>query len=245
MKHTVLFAALGLVAFGAAAQEVGNVISSRPVIQQVAVPRQNCAPVLVQAEPQTSGMGGLTGALIGAGVGSQIGGGNGAIAAGLIGAFGGALLGNNVEANNMRAQQVAVPTCTTETTYENRTVGYDVTYEYAGQQYTTRMPYDPGPSIRLQVTPMAQGSVAPAPGIGAAVTAPPVQGIATAPAPVVSAAPIVAAAPVYVPAPVVVQPYPVYPAYPYPAYRPYYYPPVSLSLGFVFRGGHGGHRRWR
>ena len=240
MKHTLLFAALGLVGFSAAAQEVGNVISTQPVIQQVAVPRQNCVQGYVQAPPQTSGMGGLTGALIGGGIGSQIGGGNGAVAGALIGTIGGAIMGNNVEANNMRAQQAAVPTCTTETTIENRTVGYDVTYEYAGQQYTTRMPYDPGQSVRLQVTPMAQGSV-PAPGIGGTVSAPPVQGVASVPAPVV------AAAPVYVPAPVVVQPYPAYPAYPYPypVYRPYYYPPVSLSLGFVFRGGHGGHRHWR
>ncbi|MEJ8834939.1 glycine zipper 2TM domain-containing protein [Ramlibacter sp. AN1133] len=238
MKQTVLFAALGLVAFGAAAQE-GRVLSSQPVIQQVAVPRQNCVQGMVQAQPQTSGMGGLAGAVTGAAIGSQIGGGNGAIAAGLIGLVGGAIAGNSIEANNMRAQQVAVPTCTTETTYENRTVGYDVTYEYAGQQYSTRMPYDPGPSIRLQVTPMAQGGM-PAPGMNGAVSAPPVQGIATAPGTVISTAPVMVAAPV------VVQPYPVYPAYPYPVYRPYYYPPIGVSLGFVFRGGHGGgHRHWR
>jgi uncharacterized protein YcfJ len=242
MKQTLLFAALGLVAFGAGAQEVGRVLSSQPVIQQVAVPRQNCVQGMVQGQAQTSGMGGLAGAVVGGGIGSQIGGGNGAIAGALIGTIGGAILGNNIEANNMRAQQAAVPTCTTETTYENRTVGYDVTYEYAGQQYSTRMPYDPGASIRLQVSPVAQGSTMPAPGIGGAVSAPPVQGVATVPAPVV------ATVPVYVASPVVVQPYPAYPAYPaypYPVYRPYYYPPVSLSLGFVFRGGHGGHRHWR
>jgi len=243
MKHTLIFAALGLAALGAGAQEVGRVISSQPVIQQVAVPRQNCVPGMVQGPGQTSGMGGLAGAITGAAIGSQIGGGAGTAAAMLIGSVGGALLGNNIESDNLRAQQAAVPTCTTETSYENRTVGYDVTYEYAGQQYTTRLPYDPGPSIRLQVTPMAQGGSFPAPGIGGTVSAPPVQGVASVPAPVV------AAAPVYVPAPVVVQPYPAYPAYPYPVYRPYYYPPVSLSLGFVFRGGHGhrhgGHRGWR
>jgi uncharacterized protein YcfJ len=241
MKHTVIFAALGLVAVAAGAQEVGRVVSSQPVIQQVAVPRQNCVQGYVQAPPQTSGMGGLAGAVTGAAIGSQIGGGAGTAAAMLIGTVGGALLGNNVEANNMRAQQAAVPNCVTETSYENRTVAYDVTYEYAGQQYTTRMPYDPGQNIRLQVTPVAQGGM-PAPGISGAVVAPPVQGIATAPAPIVAAAPVV------VPAPVYVQPYPVYPAYPYPVYRPYYYPPIGVSLGFVFRGGHGGHgghRHWR
>jgi len=228
MKHTVIFAALGLVAFGAAAQD-GRVVSSQPVIQQVAVPRQNCVQGYVQAPPQTSGMGGLAGGIAGAAIGSQIGGGAGTAAAMIAGTIGGALLGNSVEANNMRAQQAAVPNCVTETTYENRTVGYDVTYEYAGQQYTTRMPYDPGQSIRLQVTPVAQGGT---------VSAPPVQGVAVAPA-------VVATAPVYATAPVVVQPYPVYPAYPYPVYQPYYYPPVGVSLGFVFRGGHGGHGGFR
>jgi uncharacterized protein YcfJ len=231
MKHTLIFAALGLVGFGAAAQEVGNVISSHPVIQQVAVPRQNCAPAYVQAPSQTSGMGGLAGALIGGGLGSQIGGGNGAIAGALIGTVGGAILGNNIEGNNLRAQQAAVPNCITENTLENRTVGYDVTYEYAGRQYTTRMPYDPGSTIRLSVSPVAQGSAMPAPGVAGTVNAPPVQGVATAA--------VVATA---VPAPVYVQPYAVYPAYPYPVYQPYYYPPVGVSLGFVFRGG---HRHWR
>jgi uncharacterized protein YcfJ len=232
MKHTLLFAALGLVAFGAGAQEVGRVISSQPIIQQVAVPRQNCVQGYVQAPPQTSGMGGLAGGIAGAAIGSQIGGGAGTAAAMIAGTIGGALLGNNIESNNMRAQQAAVPNCFTENTLENRTVGYDVTYEYGGRQYSTRMPYDPGQTIRLSVTPVAQGSV-PAPGINGAVSAPPVQGVYTAPQAVITTAPVV------------VQPYAVYPAYPYPVYQPYYYPPVGVSLGFVFRGGGHGHRHWR
>lgn len=230
MKHTVLFAALGLAAFGAAAQEVGNVISSVPVIQQVAVPRTSCAPTLVEAQPQTSGLGGLAGAVGGAALGSTIGHGTGTAAAMLLGTVGGALLGNSIEANNVRAQQAATPNCITETAYENRTVGYNVTYEYAGRQYTVQMPYDPGPTIRLQVSPVSQAPAAPS--YGGVVTAPPVQA---------------AAAPVtVVPAPVVVQPYPAYPAYPYPVYPAYYRPyPIGVSIGFV--GVFGGHRhhRWR
>ena len=38
--------------------------------------------------------------------------------------------------------------------YENRTVGYNVVYEFAGRQYSVQMPNDPGPMIRLQVTPV-------------------------------------------------------------------------------------------
>jgi uncharacterized protein YcfJ len=235
MKHSILFATLGLVAFGAVAQEVGNVISSVPVIQQVAVPRQTCMPGVAQGQPMTSGMGGLAGGVAGAAIGSQIGGGAGTAAAMLIGTVGGALLGNNIEANNMRARQAAMPTCTTETTYENRTVGYNVTYEYAGRQYSVQMPYDPGPTLRLQVTPVAQGSSTP--GMNGTVSAPPVQGVAQ-----------VQGAQVVVASPVVVQPYAVYPAYPYPVYPAYYQPyPIGVSLGFVgvFGGHRGGHRHWR
>jgi uncharacterized protein YcfJ len=283
MKHSVLFAVLGLAAAGVAAQEVGNVISATPVIQQVAVPRTHCAPGMAQGEPYTSGMGGLAGGIAGAAIGSTIGHGGGTAAAMLLGTIGGALLGNSVEANNMRAQQAAVPNCVTEQAIENRTVGYDVTYEYAGRQYTTRLPHDPGPTVRLQVAPMAQGGTlpavpaatapaAPVQGVAGTVSAPPIQGVAVAPAPqpiavapaVVQSAPqTISVSPAVGSAPMVVQSYPpaypaypaysaypAYPAYPvYPAYRPYYYPPVGVSLGFVFRGGghhhHGGGGRWR
>jgi uncharacterized protein YcfJ len=228
MKKTVVLAALGVVALGASAQEVGRVISSNPVVQQVAVPQQVCGQAYVQAQPQTSGAGGLLGALTGAGIGSAIGAGTGNGAAILGGAVLGAIAGNSIEANNARAAQ-AVPTCTTQMTYENRTVGYDVTYEYAGRQFTTRMAQDPGATIALQVTPVSSGPVT-APPVQAAAAAMPAAPIAVAPTTVAVAPPPVVAYP----------PYPVY-AYPaYPVYRPYY--PVGISLGFVFGGG---HRHWR
>jgi uncharacterized protein YcfJ len=228
MKQTLLFAALGLAAFGAAAQEVGQVISTQPVIQQVAVPRQTCNPATVPVQGPTSGTGSVLGALAGAGVGNMIGGGAGHAAAIIAGTMAGAVIGNNVESNGNRGY-ATVPNCVSETTIENRTVAYNVTYEYAGRQYTVQMPYDPGPTIRLQVSPMAAGAQ------GNVVTAPPVQ-----------AGTVYTQQPQQVvvqqmPAPVVYQPYPVYPAYPYPypAYRPF---PIGISLGFGF---HGGHRHWR
>lgn len=223
MKQTLLFTALGLAAFGAAAQEVGQVISSTPVIQQVAVPRTYCNQGVPIAQPQTSGGGGLLGAIAGAALGSTIGHGSGTAAAVLLGTVGGAIVGNNIEANNNARYAYAQPACATETSYENRAVGYDVTYEYAGREYTVRMPHDPGPTIQLQVSPV--GSSLPPPQAGGPVVAPPV---------------VVAQAP----APVIVQSYAQYPAYPaypvygYPAYRPVF--PVAISLGFGFH--HHGHR---
>lgn len=228
MKQTILFAALGFAALGAGAQEVGRVISSTPVIQQVAVPRTYCNQQQVYQEPQTSGAGGLMGAIAGAGVGSQIGSGSGTAAAMMIGAIGGALLGNNIESSGAR-QAYAQPVCGTETTYENRTMGYNVTYEYAGRQHTVQMPYDPGPTVQLQITPYGAGASMP-PQAGGPVLAPPVA---------------YGQAPVYVqqPQPIVYQavPVPAYPVYvrPYPMYRPYF--PIGISLGYSYHR-HRGHR---
>jgi len=241
MKQTLLLAALGLTAFGAAAQDVGNVISSQPVVQQVAVPRQVCNNQYVQA-PNTGG-GALLGGLTGAAVGSTIGGGSGRAAALGVGAVLGAIVGSNVEArNNARV----VPNCITENTYENRTVAWNVTYEYAGRQYTTQMPYDPGSTVRLNVSPVgSSGDAGMNMAQGQVVTAPSIQGqpqVIQAQPQVVQAAPaqVVVTQP---PAQVVYNnayPYP-YPAY--PVYQPYY-PPVSLSFGYVWGGGHR-HGHWR
>ena len=45
-------------------------------------------------------------------------------------------------------------TCTTQQVYENRLMGYNVVYEFAGKQYTVKWPKDPGPTIKLQITPV-------------------------------------------------------------------------------------------
>ena len=65
--------------------------------------------------------------------------------------IGGAVLGNQIEGGQPQYQNVQ--RCTTETYYENRTVGYDVVYEYAGRQYNTRTQYDPGRWIPVSVQP--------------------------------------------------------------------------------------------
>ncbi|EAR21166.1 glycine zipper 2TM domain-containing protein [Nitrococcus mobilis] len=38
-----------------------------------------------------------------------------------------------------------------DTRYERRVEGYDVTYRYRGETYETRLLYDPGPRLRVQV----------------------------------------------------------------------------------------------
>jgi uncharacterized protein YcfJ len=238
MKKSVLFSAMGVLAATATlanAQEVGRVLSSTPVIQQVAVPRQVCSNQPVAVQQPNSGAGAVVGGLAGGVIGNQIGGGSGRAAATALGVIGGALLGNRVESNTNQPQMANVAQCSTQTFYENRTMGYNVRYEYAGKEYQVQMPYDPGPTIKLQVTPVsaaqpaADMAEAPAPEVAQPGTVQPA---------VVAGAPTVAVAPAY-PA------YATYPAYPaYPAYAPapaYWWPPVSLSLGFGWWGGHGGH----
>ena len=92
------------------------------------------------------------GAIAGGVLGNQIGGGSGRAAATALGIFGGAILGNNIE-GAPPAQTQTVQNCTTQNIIENRVTGYNVTYEFNGKQYNVQLPRDPGPTIKLNVTP--------------------------------------------------------------------------------------------
>jgi uncharacterized protein YcfJ len=155
LNYLPLAVALGCVLSPAAhAQEVGRVISSTPIIQQVAVPRQVCTQNQVVTPGQKSGAGAAMGAIAGGAIGNSIGQGFGRDAATMLGLIGGALLGDKVEGSP--APEVRhVQNCTNQVFYENRTTAYNVIYEFAGKQYSVQMPQDPGPSVRLQITPMA------------------------------------------------------------------------------------------
>lgn len=146
-----------------------------------------------------------------------------------------------------QAEQVLARVISTSpVTESNGHISFNVTYEYAGRQYTTRTDTPPGASISVDVgnygvtttpvAPQSQIGQAPAPQNWDNVV--PEQGL------VVSGGGAPAPAPVYAqPAPVYVQPAPVY--YPAPAYYApaYAYPPIGISLGFGYSRGWGG--RWR
>jgi uncharacterized protein YcfJ len=140
--------------FQAQADEIGKVISSTPIIQQVAVPRQVCGNEQVVTPGQKSGAGAAMGAIAGGAVGNSMGQGSGRAAATMLGIFGGAILGDKIEGPGP-SEVRHVQNCTQQMFYENRTMAYNVVYEFAGKQYTVQMPTDPGPTVRLQVTPVA------------------------------------------------------------------------------------------
>ena len=141
----------------ALAQEQGRVLSVTPVTQQVAVPQQVCRDENVYTGQRTSGAGAVLGALAGGVVGNAIGHGGGRAAATAAGVIGGAMLGNQAEATG-QPQYQTVRNCTTQTYYQNRAVAYDVVYEYAGRNYTTRTTTPPGDWIALSVQPAANSA---------------------------------------------------------------------------------------
>ena len=208
----------------AQSQEIGRVISSTPVVTQVAAPQQVCNQGQVITAAPKSGAGALLGAIAGGVIGSQMGGGSGRALATAVGAIGGAIAGDSAEPAPAPIYQT-VNHCTQQLAYENRISAYNVVYEYAGKQYSIQLPNDPGPYVPLRISP-------------AVVAAPPS----------FSAAPAVSSAVISSPV-LVTSPYPA--AYP-PVYYapPVYYGPPSLSFQWGYGGGWGGHhhgryRHWR
>ena len=238
--HTFFYSlvALSVLSASAFAQEQGRVISTTPVIAQVAVPRQVCANEQVNTTSSgQSGAGAVIGGVAGGVVGNAMGRGNGRAAATALGIFGGAILGNTIEGNNGQPSTQNVQRCTTQTFYENRATAYNVVYEFNGKQYQVQMPQDPGPFVSLQVTPVSAPAPMqqPAPIIVRPVTQAPVY---TQPVVIESYTTYVQPVPVYA-QPVYVQPAPVYvrPApviYRHPHHRPYY------PHGYGHNGGHSG-----
>ena len=247
MKKILVLSVLGstsLLAFNASAADIlARVITSTPVVNQVAVPRQVCNTQQVITQTPKSGGGALLGAVAGGAVGNAIGNGGGRAVATVIGLVGGAMVGDRVEGSNQQVQNVQQ--CSTQTFYENRASHYNVVYEYQGTQYNVQMAQDPGPYVRLQVTPVGalnSGSApAPQPGFPAQQVQP------AQPQTYYQQAPVqpgyVVQQPVYL-APVVVESYSTYygrPYYPRHYYQPYY-GPVGTSINFGYSRGYG---HWR
>jgi uncharacterized protein YcfJ len=233
---STLAAVAGLAAVPASAEDIlARVISSTPVVQQVAVPRQVCNNEAVVTQAPKSGAGALMGALAGGAAGNAIGNGGGRAAATVLGLVGGAMIGDRIEGPNNQLQNVQ--RCSTQTYYENRPSHYNVVYEYQSTQYNVQMANDPGAYVRLQVTPVGAIQNSPQPYQNSQPAQPQTY---MQPAPVqqqVYEQP--AGYPTYyaAPAPVYVQPYYAQPAY---------YAPIGLSLNFGYsRGFGGGHRHWR
>ena len=254
LVYSSLVAAGVLSATSASAMDImARVISTTPVVQQVAVPRQVCNNQQVVTQGQKSGGGALLGAVAGGAVGNAIGNGGGRAVATMLGLFGGAVLGDRIEGPG--AQQVQnVQQCSTQTFYENRPSHFNVVYEYQGTQYNTQMASDPGQFVRLQISPVGglNAPVQPAfqPQPYPQYQQPNQPQTYLQPAPVQQIQqPVSYVQPIYA-QPVIVQTVETYPAYyqrpyyPRPYYDRPYYSPVGVSLNFGYSRGYGGSH-WR
>ena len=142
-----------------------RVIRVEPVIRQVQIstPNRQCwqeevrHPVTVRQGPSRASST-LVGAIIGGVIGNQFGGGSGKKLATAAGTMLGASLGSDAARAQERYtsyDRISEEThCTTNVEYhtEERTEGYDVTYRYHGETFTTRLQYDPGKKLRLRVS---------------------------------------------------------------------------------------------
>jgi len=193
-----------------------RVLSSSPVVADVAVPRQACYDEMQQVPGRSDGAGALLGAIAGGAAGNAIGKGGGRALATGLGIFGGAILGDHIQNEGRQPEVRTVRRCEQQTAYERRVVAYNVEYEYGGQRYSTQTTQAPGATIPLQV------SVTPA------MVSPPVAQAAYQPSYPTRYDPVYAPPP----APVVVTPY-----------AGSYVAPVRYVPGVVFRDGWWGWPR--
>ncbi len=174
------FAAAVPGAHAAQFEEYGRVVRAQPRTEQIRTPREECRTEYVQTpqqqqypqqypqQQQRSAGGAILGAIAGGIIGNQVGGGSGRAAATAVGVMAGAVAGDRISNNgrpldqgqyqqpqygqSQYPQEQAVRQCRTVDSYQTRTTGYDVTYDYRGRSYTTFTQRDPGDRIRLRVT---------------------------------------------------------------------------------------------
>lgn len=143
--------------------DYARVVHAEPIVRRVRVetPRRECWDEVqyVEARPHVSdpAVGGrmLLGGIIGGVIGHQFGSGSGRDAATIAGAVIGSGVGYDAARRRMgvAAEERMVQRCATryQAEYEERIDGYRVTYEYNGREFTTRLPYDPGSTMRVRV----------------------------------------------------------------------------------------------
>jgi uncharacterized protein YcfJ len=147
------------------------VVSSRPVYETVRVvtPRNECWDEYVthyDGGPPDSYTGTIVGGIVGGVVGNQFGSGRGKDVATVAGTLLGASVGRDLSRRPSQPYTTVQQHCRVVEEYHHhkQITGYDVTYRYRGQLYTTRMGYDPGRKLRVRVTEHpARYRVQPAP----------------------------------------------------------------------------------
>lgn len=136
-----------------------RVVASTPVFETINEPRRECWTETVGYETRSYPNGGNTGGAILGGIaggliGSTVGKGNGKVAAAAVGAATGAVVGDRWNQGGTRYESVPqqVERCSTVDNFRQVLSGYDVRYRFHDREYLTRLPYDPGPWLTLNVS---------------------------------------------------------------------------------------------
>jgi uncharacterized protein YcfJ len=168
-------------AFAQSYGDVARVLSSTPVYERASAPRRECytepvtsyeergarrAPEERPAQSGGIGPGTVLGAIVGGVIGHQFGGSSagrdhGTVAGAIIGGIAGNQADRQSDPGYREASRDAyvdrtpvtrdVERCNTVPDTRERIVAYDVRYEYNGREFRTRMPYDPGPQMPVNV----------------------------------------------------------------------------------------------
>lgn len=134
-----------------------KVVASVPVTETINEPRRECWTETTgydnrRIEDNSTG-GSVLGAIAGGLLGSTVGKGNGRVAAAAVGAATGAVVGGRLgSGERYESQPRQVERCRTHDNFRDVVVGYDVRYRFEGREYTTRLPYQPGKWINLDVS---------------------------------------------------------------------------------------------
>ena len=136
-----------------------RVVSSTPVYDRINEPRKECWTETVGHEERVyrsnSNGGAIIGAIAGGLLGSTVGQGSGKVAAAAVGAATGAVVGDRMDDDDTyyrTSQPRQIERCQVSDNFHNVVVGYDVVYKYHGQEYSTRLPYDPGQWLDVNVS---------------------------------------------------------------------------------------------
>lgn len=138
-----------------------DVLRVDPIYETVrySEPREECydQPVVYREQGGGDLTGGtVLGAIVGGVLGSQVGSGSGRNAATVAGAVAGGAIGRGIDKRNgppgRQYERMETRCRTVDVEREERRVaGYDVEYQYKGDVYLSRLPYDPGSKLRVRV----------------------------------------------------------------------------------------------
>ncbi len=136
-----------------------RVLASTPVFDTVNEPTRVCRMETAGYESRTYDArhntgGAVIGAIAGGLLGSTVGKGNGQVAAAAVGAATGAMVGDrwNSGVNRTETLPVQVERCRMQDNFRQVISGYDVRYRFQDRDYVTRLPYDPGKWLVLNVS---------------------------------------------------------------------------------------------